>query len=400
MNFELTEVSFANKGDELMAIAAAAFVRRRFPDAEIGVPWIALASSSADRVIARRHAFASIMKIEVAKRPKLSRLSVAIGNLLPGSRRLGLMRPSESDVMLSVSGFSLGDAWGMKKAVTLLKHYQDARRRGQAIVLLPKAFGPFNTRQIVAPLRELFALSDLVLVRDRFSLGFLDEANLRGSNVELACDYTVDIAGKPSNDAHLLSGKAAIIPNARMLDRAPQSVTLTYLKDMAAAIRLIQARGVEPVFVIHQKRKDAKVAEQIMAHLGRQVAVFDVADALEIKYALGLARFAISSRFHGAVSTLSQGVPCVTYGWSHKYRGLMEDLACTELLVDSKRTRDSLLELTAAVLEETTAGRFRASLQSSSAALTKRTEAMWGKVYDAIALRSLKNGPHRRAHDT
>ena len=67
--------------------------------------------------------------------------------------------------------------------------------------------------------------------------------------------------------------------------------------------------------------------------LSKPLKIVREPDPLYLKGILGTCSLVISSRYHGLMSALSQGVPCIATGWSHKYQALLEDYGCTEYLL-------------------------------------------------------------------
>lgn len=66
----------------------------------------------------------------------------------------------------------------------------------------------------------------------------------------------------------------------------------------------------------------------------QRIPVLDPQHALKIKWIIGQSKLVISSRFHGLVSALSQGVPVIATGWSHKYQELLRDYEVEDWLFD------------------------------------------------------------------
>jgi colanic acid/amylovoran biosynthesis protein len=105
---------------------------------------------------------------------------------------------------------------------------------------------------------------------------------------------------------------------------------------------------------------------------------------LHIKGILGTCDATVGSRFHGLVSALSQGVPSVATGWSHKYERLFQDYGFDEGLVsvtDSDQTLHSKLDF---LINSDSAKQLRNQLNRKSDELKGLSEEMWGKVFAVI----------------
>jgi colanic acid/amylovoran biosynthesis protein len=91
----------------------------------------------------------------------------------------------------------------------------------------------------------------------------------------------------------------------------------------------------------------------------------------------------VSSRFHGLISALSQGVPAIATGWSHKYQELFNDYQFLEgylPLSISEEDLDMIFNRILLSKREETLNRIRASadIQKSLA------EEMWEEIFNLI----------------
>ena len=94
------------------------------------------------------------------------------------------------------------------------------------------------------------------------------------------------------------------------------------LKDI---IDLYEKKG-QPIFMLnHEGFRDKNLCEQVNAEIEKKIPVVSGITAKEVKGLIGNSHTVISSRFHGVVSALSQGVPCLATSWSHKYEMLFRD---------------------------------------------------------------------------
>lgn len=168
-------------------------------------------------------------------------------------------------------------------------------------------------------------------MRDRESYGHLVSAVGQRSNVLLAPDITIGLQAK----THLLhtEGDLAVVPNWKILESSVAESEEDYVLFLCSTIELAQGRGYRPFLLNHEGLSDLALIHKVSARLSGAIPVVSGLDALTLKGVLGACRLVVSSRFHAIVSALSQGVPTIAVGWSHKYDELLADFGVSELAV-------------------------------------------------------------------
>ncbi|MBI4818290.1 MAG: polysaccharide pyruvyl transferase family protein [Deltaproteobacteria bacterium] len=378
---ELASVSFQNKGDELMAIAAKEFVNEVRPDWDVAVPIWLRGAVPEDLKTHYQLGFSWVLHAQSAKEGRLADAIGPIASLLP-ARLLPprLVRECDVRAVLEITGFSYGDDWGRRRPKRMRKWFKAQRERRKKIVLLPKTFGPFKDSQIGTDVRRIVELADLVFARDEISFEHLRSIGAAHSHVKVAPDYTHRVTPRLTETALRLAGRACFVPNKRMVDKTDRAVSETYVFSFARAIREAKVKGTEPFLLIHQKRSDLKLAEEIRRVCGFDVEIVDVEDSREIKGVVSQAAFAVSSRLHGAINALGQGVPCVVVGWSHKYPGIAKDFDATELLVRDASKPDELIDRVGSLCDAGVRAVWGARLRAALPAIQARTAAMWSEI--------------------
>lgn len=104
-------------------------------------------------------------------------------------------------------------------------------------------------------------------------------------------------------------------------------------------------------------------------------------DPLKIKGIIGSCDATVGSRFHGLVSALSQGVPSLATGWSHKYTRLFEEYGFKEGVVsvlDSERDIEYKIDL---ITDDGSAEKLKGQFNERSEILKKSSEEMWMYVF-------------------
>ncbi|QJE94588.1 polysaccharide pyruvyl transferase family protein [Luteolibacter luteus] len=374
LTIEIHGTGTHNRGAELMAIAIAERLRAKYPGVRIVVP-----PGFGDFEARARHGFWTTWEFSRRWQSRfaakwIQRYSKDI------EEASGIVDPSEIDVVLDASGFSFSDKWGPKGARHLLKRMTRGGRAGKPLVLLPQAFGPFTQPEVADATRKLCQRASLVCARDaRSREEVLKLATL--PTLRVYPDFTVGI--KPQRPANLRIPEqfSAVVPNQRMVDKGQSGEA--YLGFIGAAVHSLKRRGLNPVFLLHDANDDRKVVSA-MRERGIDIPVLEHEDARVLKAILGKATLVIGSRFHALVSTLSQGLPAIAAGWSHKYPELYADFGCPEFLIGDLAD-DALLE---AAIDRLATPEGRASykqrLQEAATRIKAQNEAMWTEVEAVI----------------
>lgn len=374
MTIEVTGVNTWNKGAELMLVA----IRERFlaqrPDTRLVVdPWFGSYAERASHGLWLR---------PVVRKPGRSKLALG---LMPASfrRAAGLVTYDEIQAVLDASGFAFGDQHPPSRTIDFARDVEAAKAAGKSVILLPQALGPFEQE----PVRDAFAriarAADRVYARDPVSLAHARKAAGDLPSLRLAPDFT-NLVKPPGPGRSVSSGVAWVVPNERMIEKAPtQEKAEAYLPMMATCIHEIERAGLRPRVLIHG-RDDARLIDGLTQAMGKSLDVVQEHNAVGIKARLREGHLVIASRFHALVSALSQAVPSIATSWSHKYEMLFRDYNCEHLVLpvpsDSARIRAAI---------EATTGAHREglieNLKERGDALVTQSEAMWADVESVLA---------------
>jgi len=254
-------------------------------------------------------------------------------NLLPQKTRrsYGLVMDQEIDLILDGSGFAYGDFWGAKKIESRLGNFINAKTKSNSkLILLPQALGPFKNQSVKKSFQKVVDKADLIFARDTVSYNNLIESYGDKETFKLAPDFTNLLYSGEIKEYE--DGEICIIPNYKMI---PDSTSKEkYYRFLIDSINYLNKSGNRLYFLIHEGKKDRKIAENINLKLDTKLKIVEPYDALEIKNRIKSSKLIIVSRFHGLVSALSQGVPAISTSWSHKYLELLKDYDLENHLID------------------------------------------------------------------
>ncbi|WP_215398060.1 polysaccharide pyruvyl transferase family protein [Rheinheimera oceanensis] len=315
--------------------------------------------------------------------PMIGKLPGALQRLF---NRYGMVSERQVDLVLEASGFAYGDQWPLRFLQNTAKEVVRFAKAGKPFVFMPQAFGPFKTEDSKAAMRDIINHARLIFVRDPVSLQHLQSCvpNLPDS-VVLTPDFTVGLTAQPNDEIPLINGPyAALIPNNKVVSKfnhaGAEQLRNDYITAFAAAANTLANAGMQCVLVNHEGKEDAELCAEIAAKA--PCTIVQIEDPLAVKAFIGKAELAISSRFHGAVNALSQGVPCIATSWSHKYHAMMTDFGMGDYCV-AELSEQNLLNALEQLLDNKTA--LAAEVKQKAAALKQQNAAMWQRLYQAIS---------------
>jgi colanic acid/amylovoran biosynthesis protein len=291
----------------------------------------------------------------------------------------GLVLDRDVGAVLDASGFAYSSRFDPHRTRVAADKFEHARRRGARTVLLPQAFGPFESEAQRQDVVRLVGHSDLVYAREPASLEHLRGTGCRLDHVTLAPDFTCLLDGRVHPGFEAPPRLAVVVPSMKLLTETSDAVRAAYVPFCARAVEILRAEGLDVRMLVHE-RGDAEVVDAVQARLERAVPVVRDESPEHLKGVIGQAEVVVGSRFHALVSALSQGVPALGVGWSHKYEMLFADYGVAEDVVDPSLDEAALGDRLRSMTEPG-ARRARVSrLEASAAQERDRCRAMWADV--------------------
>jgi len=384
MFYEVQGVEFVNKGAELMLHA----IVQHLEQADLK----AIVAANLERRYRNQEGRAKANLAYLTwidnRLPNSGPLVNGLAGLIPSPlrRNLQLVLNQEIDVLFDASGFSYTDQWGAAYAQRMAGKLSRLKAEGKKIILLPQAFGPFENPKVRAAFEAILAHSDLIFARDRVSYDYVEQFEGTESKLNLAPDFTNLVQGRVPDSFVAQERSVCIVPNVRMLDKTAPEVRDKYLTFIANCIQCSLDLDLNPFIMVHQTGKDYEISLDLQAQFSERFPVIAETDPLAIKGILGQCYVVISSRFHGIVSSLSQGVPCLATGWSHKYQMLFEDYHCPQLLMNPLFDPSEIKAKIELVTTEPSRSEIVETIHNAGREQKKLTQSMWQKVHQTIGL--------------
>lgn len=376
MTIQIEGVNTQNKGAELMLIAVLEEIEKRQPQSKI------LINPDSNFDLANVPNYNLDIKLRIGlgfqrlTKAFKRRLHIDLTNTIFGEHYC----PSEVDLILDASGFKYSDQWNRTNSwlEKKEKYYKKVKNKGISIVFLPQAFGPFETENGKRSARMILNYGDLVFARERISMNFINQFNTLPKNLYKSCDFTFKVGGIVPKNLEYLKGRVAIIPNYKMITHGGYESD-SYLKFLVKVINYLDAKGIKSFLLNHEGSRDYKLCLEINGKVNEKCEIITGLDAKEIKGVIGLAKFTISSRFHGVASSLSQGIPCLATSWNHKYEMLFENFGQMDNLISNEEDFIICQEKLDSILENRDL--ISKSLLEKKQVLVKEIDKMWDIIF-------------------
>jgi polysaccharide pyruvyl transferase WcaK-like protein len=269
-------------------------------------------------------------------------------------------RYMELDGVIDVSGFALGDDWGINNAQYYHYHNSIFESFGKPIVFLPQAWGPFTNKSMRQLCAAAINLSDYTYARDKRSYKYISELEgVNRQNIGLAPDIAYQFEGASTSQAMKVLKQNGIVPEPRQMvgimpnmqvylrteGTGPENKYVQLL--IGIAKYFLNEKKFSVVLIPHQVQPvenpdapdDRFLCDLIKTALGNEhnvVVLRDYYSSEILKAVIGQMDLVIGSRYHGIIAAISQMIPTVVLGWSHKYFELLSDVGIEQYIADYK----------------------------------------------------------------
>ena len=351
MNIEIKGVQFINKGAELMLHAILQQLSELAPNANIvlrpkkGAPYH------------KRIGVGAFQKLTLTK--SIFDLNI-ISYWLPKRFRTWLMNQwgviteADIDILLDASGFAYGDQWSSMALRQLAKEVNRFHDKGKVYIFMPQALGPFSRKEDQQRLSKSLPNASLILAREKSSFQNVSSLGVPEDLLMQYPDFTNLLKGQCPPYFDYDKPVFLVIPNSKMLsDKNDDSVWHNeYIPTLLNAISYATEQGLTPIVLNHEGPEDQRICDLLVGQFDKPIKLIQEDNPLYVKGIIGQSKLVLCSRFHGCVSALSQGVPCIATSWSYKYERLFEDYNRSELLIRSPIKQPTLEKMMSKALDD------------------------------------------------
>lgn len=379
MIVEIKGVQFVNKGAELMLHAVIQKLNECDPSAEIVLapngnsPYKARAEVNAYQKLSLKKRFLDLNELSYHLPTKVRKWL---------KNNWGIVTEADVDVVLDASGFAYGDQWPTKHLEAVAKEVKRLAKHDKKFIFMPQALGPFTGSDKQAAVKDGFSDAALIFAREQSSFDGIKPYITDVSKLKMAPDFTNLVKGEVEEDYTKYNNTVFIIPNYNMVSErnANSSWKARYVNFLVESVENIVELGYTPILLNHEGKHDGELCEQVKATTPHSVDIIQESNPLKVKGLIGSSRGIICSRFHGCVSALTQGIPCVGTSWSHKYENLFAEYNRAQFLATPEWSKEELkvaLSDSIGSIEETT---YTQKISEYKA----QTEAMWAEIFKQI----------------
>jgi colanic acid/amylovoran biosynthesis protein len=402
MIIEIHGAGFQNKGAELMLNAAAYELRQRISPLELAIdptygPYNSRCGLNLHNIMPFRSHVGTPSFNKYFMRQKCfsymggGKLFSALG--MPISL-YGGVKLSDIEGFVDVSGFAYTDEWRGGRPVrdfaSLTSYYKS---KDTPVILLPQSFGPFLTLSTRTAFRKIMSNSSLVFARDHQSYDYALELFEGDGKLSIAPDITLFYPGAaPANvEATADTHYACVVPNIRILDKGKTPWGERYYSCLHSIIKELLHRGLQVRVVVHDSTgEDLQISSRLCEESSSPgVSLVQEENPVALKHIISQSFLVAGSRYHSLVAALSQGVPALAIGWSHKYDMLFREFGLGNFVFSSPETPlPEVLQRVIELAEPDINTSYRSQICSHLKEIFLVNRKMWSMVGDTLSAHS------------
>ncbi len=381
MIIEIKGVQFENKGAELMLQAIINKLSTELPSARICL------AHNKNSPYLKRARVGALQKVNLRKYIfDLNRLFYFVPSKIRNYfiTRFGIVSEADVDVILDTSGFAYGDQWPDLILRQVANEVARIRRLGKHYIFMPQSLGPFSGSVNQQFARKAFSEASLVFAREPSSYDHVLALVNEKSHVHQAPDFTNLLDPDILQEYAKYQDHIILIPNSKMLSKKNKDIWWreNYVSTLAFLANKVLEGGEKVIILNHSGAEDAPLCDEINCLLTTPCDIVEPKDALAVKALIAKGKLVICSRFHGCVSALSQAIPCIATGWSHKYVELFGEYESKDALLPSHISETELMRLLNEYLKESKTRKL--NLVCCAKKYKQQSEAMWQRLIAII----------------
>jgi polysaccharide pyruvyl transferase WcaK-like protein len=387
MIIQIDGAATVNKGGELMLYSMLEQIEKHNPDAEVF--WNAKAIAKPAKYInTPLHFYRRKFLEKYGKWIATTRIEGIFRKLkLPYlwftpfyvSKRLKV------DVILDGRGYTFNDKMSLTAIKEFEKYYEKHKKNGTMIILMPQAFGPFNTKNSNELVSILNRNISLAIAREDVSKDNLINAGFDPEKVWVYTDFTGLCKGYVPNSYKFLDGLICVIPNIRIIKDAGVTEK-EYIDYISRIISYCELKNKSVFLLNHESKKDFELCKKINQKHNNRLPIVDGLNAKEIKGIISQSFMVISARYHGVASALNSGVPCLANSWSHKYELLFKDFGQHDMILDIKSPFENTKEKIDEVFDPINYSKIKKELENLANDNRKNNLDMWERIWNFVEM--------------
>lgn len=210
------------------------------------------------------------------------------------------------------------------------------------IVFHACSMGPFSSHKNILCL--ILKHVDLITLRDKTSIKYLEDFGINTSNIIVAADSALMIPTKRTSDKIIVDSlNIGLTPvdmddfNFEGLDKKNDMQINCYVNVILYLSQQYKVNEVKFLkHIIHSEKEDAMIdkIERRLYSLGINTVILNSITPEEAFAEYSKLDFCISARHHGGAFSLKSGVPAICIGYEHKALGFFEQCNLDDYVID------------------------------------------------------------------